>query len=108
MKNAKWTREEVILLVDMFFRIEEQGLSINDECEKLSVLLREMNPNLSSNDKTYRNLNGIMMKYQNIRYLVCNEGLSACSKLDKEIVDTFLQDRKKFDEELRKIDCECK
>ena len=103
MRQPNWKRWEVILLVDMFFRLEGHPEKIVDECEKLSRLLRRSNLDMALESKTYRNVKGIKMKYQNIRHLVEGKGLSAHSQLDVLIVDLYHNDVDSFKEELNAI-----
>ena len=103
MRQPNWKRWEVILLVDMYFRVQDNPEQMEKECDKLSVILRRSNIEKSLNDSKYRNKKGILMKYQNIRHIVEGKGLSSFSKTDMEIVNYYLNDKESFDNELKKI-----
>ena len=99
MRQPNWKRWEVILLVDMYFRIKSKSLDINEECKQLSSFLRRSNLDLALKSASYRNTEGILMKYQNIRHIVEGKGLSAHSKLDEEIVNLHNDSPEVFDRE---------
>ena len=101
-KQPKWQRWEEILLVDMYFRIKNQELDIREECQKLSDLLRN-NANITDCSNAYRNVAGIIMKYYNIQYEDTGEGLSASSRLDRQILKLYYEDNKQFQLELNDI-----
>ena len=103
MKEPRWKRWEVMLLVDMYFNVANNNLNVEEECLKLSHFLRESNRDISISDCFYRNVRGVMMKYQNIRAVDTGRGLQNCSKLDKEIVTYFLEDNERFQHELKNI-----
>ncbi len=106
MKQPNWKRWEVILLVDMYYRTEMHPETIAEECEKLSRLLRKSNLDMALQSATYRNTEGIRMKYQNIRYIVEGKGLPSYSKLDEQIVAYYNENKEAFYQELRSIlDC---
>ena len=96
MRNQKWSEEEVILLIDLYFDLKQSNTAITDAREEihiLSELLRKL-AIINGNDinETFRNENGITMKLNNIRYIdtLGNDGLSAYSDLDKNVYDQFV------------------
>ncbi len=103
LKQPNWKRWEEILLVDMYFRVAKDPDTLNEECEKLSKLLRRSNLDMALSSAVYRNVTGIQMKYQNIRHIVEGIGLSAHSRLDIEIVSLYQDDKDAFQNELKKI-----
>jgi len=103
MRQPNWRRWEVILLVDMYYRIKTESLDIAEECKELSTFLRKSNLEMALKSQSYRNLEGIIMKYQNIRHIVEGKGLSAHSKLDIEIVDLYNTNRDRFNSEKKEI-----
>ena len=103
MRQPNWKRWEVILLVDMYYRLVDNSESITDECKKLSRFLRCSNLDKALEDNTYRNTEGVKMKYQNIRHLVEGKGLSAHSRLDEEIVKLHEENITAFENELKAI-----
>ena len=106
MKQPNWKRWETILLVDMYYRLEEYPERMAEECKSLSKLLRRSNLDMSLKNSTYRNVEGIRMKYQNIRHIVEGKGLSSYSKLDEQIVLYHNNNLDAFHQELKSIlDC---
>ena len=103
MRQPNWKRWEVVLLVDMYYRLVGNSEAVADECKKLSHFLRSSNLDKAREDNTYRNTEGVKMKYQNIRHLVEGKGLSAHSRLDEEIVKLHKENIKAFEDELRQI-----
>ena len=103
MKQPNWKRWEVILLVDMYFRLINHPELVSAECKKLSQFLRCSNLDKALEDTTYRNAEGVQMKYQNIRHLVEGKGLSAHSRLDEEIVRFHEENITAFESELNSI-----
>ena len=103
MKQPNWKRWEVILLVDMYFRLINHPELVSAECKKLSHFLRSSNLDKALEDNTYRNAEGVQMKYQNIRHLVEGKGLSAHSRLDEEIVRLHEENITGFECELNTI-----
>lgn len=103
MRQPNWKRWEVILLVDMYYRIKTEELDVAEECQKLSTFLRKSNLEMALKSLSYRNQEGITMKYQNIRHIVEGKGLSAHSRLDVEIVDLYNKDFNRFEAEKNAI-----
>lgn len=103
MKQPNWKRWEVILLVDMYYRVKDCPEKVSIECMKLSHFLRRSNLELALHSNEYRNYEGIRMKYQNIRHIVEGKGLSAHSKLDVEIVNYYEVDASSFRDEVNQI-----
>lgn len=103
LKQPNWKRWEVILLVDMYFRLEEHPDQLGTECKKLSHFLRRSNLDRALQSSTYRNVEGIRMKYQNIRHIVEGKGLPAHSRLDMEIVNLYRDSIEAFQSELEAI-----
>ena len=103
MRQPNWKRWEVILLVDMYYRLKVKSLDVNEECKQLSLFLRRSNLDSALKSASYRNTEGILMKYQNIRHIVEGKGLSAHSKLDEEIVKLHNDSPEEFDAEKTEI-----
>lgn len=94
MGNPPWLRDEVILLVDLYLRIGPAGEQ-HPEVVALSQLLSKLPLHEERKfSSTFRNPTGVHMKLQNIRNLDNSQvgrGLSAASKLDREIWFEFHQ-----------------
>lgn len=67
MRPPKWTRDEVILAVDVFFNTDEKPTS--DDIHKLSVLLKSL-PIFTIEEKTsvFRNQNGVGQHLMRFRW----------------------------------------
>ena len=93
-RNPPWNREELILALDLYFRIDIRRASdTHPEIIKLSNLLTKL-PIYPKSQKqpNFRNPNGIYMKLCNLLRLDPNysgKGLIAGSHLDKEIWDAY-------------------
>lgn len=97
--NIKWTKDEEILLVEMFDKVYIKKYNLTKECDLLSIKLKEHAKSLGLDiDEKYRNISGLKMKYQNLIYLYTSgkEGLSSYSNLDKEIMDLYKNDNVEF------------
>ncbi len=103
-KQINWNREEVILLVNEYFRTKDLSkYEINNSIEFLSKLLRRkaILDGITIDNK-FRNVIGITMKFANIKYLdkdrsiMKNSGLSNVSKLEKIIVDEYYKNKEEF------------
>ncbi|GAA5522406.1 hypothetical protein LQ318_11705 [Aliifodinibius salicampi] len=106
MKNPNWTREEIILALDLYFQLESNEISKdNDRIIELSKLLNSLDIHDEddiSNPDTFRNPNGVNLKLSN--FLPSDpdydgKGMPGGSKLDRKIFEEFYDKRK----ELREI-----
>lgn len=107
MRQPNWKKWEVVLLVNMYFSLEGHPERVRTACEDLSAQLRRSNLDLALQSPSYRNVEGIRMKYQNIRHIVEGKGLADHSRLGEEIVRLYFEDRDSFDAEVKRI-LECK
>jgi len=104
VRNPPWKREELILALDLYFRVNiKRANDTHPEIIKLSNLLTKL-PIYTESQKqfNFRNPNGIYMKLCNFLRLDPNysgKGLTAGSQLDKEIWDAYFGRR----EELERI-----
>lgn len=105
MKRIKWDIEEVVAMVDLYFRFENGEIAdLNEELKKLSEKLNLRADVLGiAHDEKFRNLNGMKCIFQNVRYFATDgeAGLSNGNKLQGEVVDLYLYDRKNFDKILK-------
>jgi 5-methylcytosine-specific restriction protein A len=96
-RNPKWKRDEVILALDLYFRLNPSHINNNhDEITKLSSILNNMHiHNEVEMQDNFRNNNGVYMKLCNFLPFdpsYNGKGLDAGSKLDKVIWDEFSGD----------------
>jgi len=102
VRNPPWNREELILALDLYFRLDVRRASdTHPEIIKLSKLLAQL-PIYTESQKqsNFRNPNGIYMKLCNfLRFdpTYSGKGLSAGSYLDKEIWDAYYGRREELD-----------
>ncbi|MFC2035836.1 HNH endonuclease [Chloroflexota bacterium] len=98
ISNPDWTRDELILALELYFRVSPSSTNKNHpEIVKLSNLLQSLpiHPELSRGNE-FRNPAGIYMKLGNfLRFdpSYSGKGLLAGSKLDKVVWDEFASDK---------------
>jgi len=97
MRNPKWHRDEVILLLDLYFDKNLGATSSNNpKIIALSEFLNRLPIHTHKPDpQKFRNPNGVVMKLANIQALDPNykgKGLEAYSKLEKEVFEEFCSD----------------
>lgn len=104
MRNPKWTRDELILSLDLYFRYPPNKISqTHKEVIRLSEILNSLpiHPRNTEYEK-FRNPNGVYMKLCNFLRFdpdYKGSGLTSGGKLEKEIWDEFSSRR----DELRKV-----
>lgn len=100
-RNPRWSRDELILALDLYLRYREKPLSKNaDEIAELSQFLSKMAEALGvAGASSYRNANGVYMKLMNFRRIdpeVLAEGrvgLTRGNKDERPVWDEFAMDR---------------
>lgn len=101
MKRIKWDIEEVVAMVDLYFKFENGEIAdLNAELENLSKKLNRRADVLGiAHDEKFRNLNGMKCIFQNVRYFATDgeTGLANGNKLQGEVVDLYFNYRKFFD-----------
>lgn len=100
MKRIKWTEEEAVAIVDLYFRFENGDVvDLNEEFKKLSETLNRRADILGiAHDAKFRNINGMQCIFQNVRYLATGGevGLPNTSKIHSQAVDLYFNDSEKF------------
>lgn len=93
--NPKWTRDETILALDLYFDCEDKIPSSNDSRVKgLSELLRSFPHHAQEARKeSFRNPDGVAFKLQNLRQVATGKGLGNTSKMDRQIWEEFGEHR---------------
>lgn len=100
-RNPNWTRDELILALDLYFRLNPLRIDEkHPELVQISRLLNTLPIHAKSQqlDK-FRNPNGVYMKLCNFLRLDPNyrgKGLEAGSKLDVEVWKEFYSDREQL------------
>jgi 5-methylcytosine-specific restriction protein A len=89
--NPKWTRDETILALNLYFDCHEQIPSPTDARVKtLSNLLRQLPYHRSaSRVESFRNADGVAFKLQNLRSVATGKGLGNVSRTDRQIWSEF-------------------
>lgn len=107
MKKIPWDMEEMVVLVDLYYRYENGMISnLSKELYDLSkCLINRADLLMITHDEKYRNVNGINMIFQNIRYVDTNgkTGLSSASQLVYDVVNLYRTDRKQFNQILNQF-----
>jgi 5-methylcytosine-specific restriction protein A len=92
--NPKWTREEVILALELYHQVGDSIPGPKDE--RVIALSEELRSfpyhGKAARKPSFRNPDGVAFKLQNIRQLDTGRGLSNTSKVDREIWDFFGSD----------------
>ena len=96
MRNPGWNRDELILALDLYFRLEYGQMNAkNPEAVELSKLLTAMNKNHGFE----RSVNSIPLKLANFKRLDSNyggKGMKSGGKLEQEVWNEFAEDRNKL------------
>ncbi len=101
MRNPKWHRDEIILALDLYFRLDSGKIHAgNPEVIELSRLINllpifEVKPN----QEKFRNPNGVSLKLSNFLAIDdshSGKGMSSYSRLDEEIFNEFNNDRERL------------
>ena len=93
--NPKWTRDETILALDLYFDSDGQIPSSNSaEVIELSDLLRCLPYHAEAARKaSFRNPDRVAFKLQNLRQIATGKGLSNTSKMDALIWEELGQNK---------------
>lgn len=109
MRNPPWDNEEEILLVNLYFDLLSNNISIQNadiQIFKLSQFLNKRAKllNMSVSD-TFRNIQGIKMKLGNIQFVdtLGEYGLSGVSLMDKKYVEEYKTNNYQFAKNVHKI-----
>jgi 5-methylcytosine-specific restriction protein A len=89
--NSKWTRDETILALDLYFECEGRIPSPRDErVHALSALLRRYPRRKTvSRVDSFRNPAGVAFKLQNLRQVATGRGLTNVSRMDRTVWREF-------------------
>ena len=91
--NPNWSREEVILALDLYFDCKGSIPSDEDaRVQSLSQLLRSLAYHrVAARKESFRNSAGVAFKLQNLRQIATGHGLENVSKTDKAVWRDFGQ-----------------
>lgn len=98
-KNPAWTRDELILALDLYFAAGRKQLpSTNQRVKSLSELLNRLQVHITFEKReTFRNPSGVSMKLGNFLSLdpvYSGSGMKNVSKLDREVWDEFAHNQR--------------
>jgi 5-methylcytosine-specific restriction protein A len=85
--NPDWTREEVILALDLYHAFDGKIPGSDDEriCELSRTLRAFPYHSDAAREESFRNPAGVAFKLQNLRSVATGKGLSNTAKIDREI-----------------------
>jgi 5-methylcytosine-specific restriction protein A len=85
--NPDWTREEVILALDLYHAFDGKIPGSDDErvCELSRTLRAFPYHSDAAREQSFRNPAGVAFKLQNLRSVSTGRGLSNTAKIDREI-----------------------
>lgn len=90
--NPNWTRDEVILALDLYFDCQGRvPRSTDSKVQALSRLLRSA-PSNSNRKPSFRNPDGVSFKLQNLNQIATGVGLANTSETDRKVWETFGSD----------------
>jgi len=98
-RNPPWERDELILALDLYFRLDRRiPNEDHPEVMSLSGLLNDLPIHSNRPDAVrFRNANGVALKLANFRALdQPGHGMSRGGKLDRVIWDRFADDRERL------------
>lgn len=103
VSNPDWTRDELILALDLYFREPSaRGNKTHPACRELSGFLNDLPIHgITPHSVTFRNANGVAMKLSNfLRYdpTYSGAGLSSGSQSEEEVWTTFAAHPEKLKE----------
>ena len=107
-RNPKWTREELILALDLFYQLNpSKFIASNSKIIELSNIIKKLNAYpLKSNEITFRNPNGVAKKLSNfLRFdsTYKGKGLEHGGRLEEEIWNEFNKNRNSLNNEVNNI-----
>lgn len=89
--NPNWTRDEIILALDLYLRLNNKVPSPrSSEIQELSKILRSMPYHTeAAKQPSFRNPDGVGFKLMNMRQLDTGQGLSNVSKTDRQVWEQY-------------------
>jgi len=107
MRNPPWSRDELILALDVYFKIAPSAPDPSQsEIQELSSLLKEMGSAKTDRAENYRTSASVVMKLMNFRSIdpdYPGTGLTSSARGDKEVWNEFSGDRNRLSKIARSI-----
>ncbi|SEH73958.1 hypothetical protein [Ruminococcus flavefaciens] len=99
MRQPIWSSFEVALLIDAYWRIENGQITKKQAVYDISSMFRQYAVNQGIDiDDTYRNENGISMRFEELRYLFTGgkTGIKNTSKLFRIMINYYQHNQEKY------------
>lgn len=108
MRNPKWHRDEIILALDLYSRLEPGQIHArNPDIQELSRLLNRLPIfDVKPDEAKFRNANGVGLKLSNFLAIdptYSGKGMQSFSQLDKKVFDEFQFDEARLHKVARHI-----
>lgn len=89
--NPKWTRDEIIIALDLYFdSLDKLPSASDDRVIELSQLLRSLPyHDQAARKASFRNPDGVSFKLQNLRQVATGKGLGNVSEMDRAVWNEF-------------------
>ena len=90
---ARWSREETILALELYHELDGELRKTDHRIAALSEYLRALPYNqIGERNETFRNVDGVYFKLQNIRSVLNGQGLSNVSRMDRLVAESLGHD----------------
>ena len=83
--NPKWTRDETILALDLYLQNSAALPRSDPRVKELSELLQRLPYHSGHRTGTFRNIDGVAFKLQNLRQVATGRGLTNVSQADRSL-----------------------
>lgn len=108
MRNPKWHRDEIILALDLYSRLEPGKInSSNPDIEELSVVLNRLPIHeVRPDEAKFRNPNGVSLKLSNFLAIdpsYHGKGMQSYSQLDEKVFKEFESDTERLHKLAKRI-----
>lgn len=101
-RNPAWTRDELILALDLYKRHSGNPAKDGADIVELSRTLNALGADLTGRTEVFRNANGVYMKVMNFRRFdeayssLGKKGLTRGNKLEEEVWNHFARDQERL------------
>lgn len=99
-----WEQDEALILLNALLKVLNEGYPRKQAVEEVSATLRQRAIAKGIEiDDTFRNINGISMRMEEMRYILTNgeKGLKHFSKLFVKVIDLYKNNRTEYENLLR-------
>ena len=95
-----WEQDEALILLNALLKVLNEGYPRKQAVEEVSATLRQRAIAKGIEiDDTFRNINGISMRMEEMRYILTNgeKGLKHFSKLFVKVIDLYKNNRTEYE-----------